>query len=106
MKKSLEMTIKILIIFNLKMMKNEDLLFKLSFFDNINNSEFQIDLDNYILSKFFFYKNKENNISFFETLDILFNEDFDNNFLEYNYDSKENENVDLINFNNPIIFKC
>jgi hypothetical protein len=51
------MTIKILIIFNLKMMKNEDLLFKLSFFDNINNSEFQIDLDNYILSKFFFYKN-------------------------------------------------
>lgn len=100
------MSIKILIIFNLKMMKNEDLLFKLSFFDNINNSEFQIDLDNYILSKFFFYKNKENNISFFETLDILFNEDFDNNFLEYNYDSKENENVDLINFNNPIIFKC
>ena len=100
------MTIKILIIFNLKMMKNEDLLFKLSFFDNINNSEFQIDLDNYILSKFFFYENKENNISFFEKLDFLFNEDFDNNFLEYNYDSKENENVDFINFNNPIIFKC
>jgi hypothetical protein len=53
------MTIKILIIFNLKMMKNEDLLFKLSFFDNINNSEFQIDLDNYILSKYFFIKIKK-----------------------------------------------